>query len=275
MRTALSGLTLLEPRTLASALKLLRGDPPPMPIAGCTDVFVLLNFGTLPTQRFLDLSRLGALRRIGLNGDVLSIGAAATYSEIIRSRLVRRRVPMLVDAAREIGGPQIQARGTIGGNVANGSPAGDTLPVFAAADAVVVLASADGERRVPFNSFFTGYRSSLRAPGELIVAIEVPEIEGVQWFRKVGTRAAQAISKLVMAGVRRPGAAPAIAIGSVAPTVIRLPRTEAALGAGADIPTAQRTLGDEIRPIDDVRSTALYRRRVAQNLLERFWTDTA
>ena len=273
MRTAVSSLELLEPKTLGTALKLLRTKGPLMPIAGCTDVYVSLNFGTLPAKRFLDLSRLSPLRRIREQGDVLSIGALATYTDIIRSRLVRRRLPMLVAAAREIGGLQIQNRGTIGGNVANASPAGDALPVLAAAEAVVVLASVDGERRVPFTAFYTGYRKSVMHPDELIVALEVPPVRGVQWFRKVGTRAAQAISKVVMAAVRAEH--PRIALGSVAPTVVRLPRTEAALAAGVPIESAQRTLAEEIHPIDDVRSTAEYRRRVAANLLARFWADTA
>jgi CO/xanthine dehydrogenase FAD-binding subunit len=273
VRTAVSALELLEPKTLGTALKLLRTKGPLMPIAGCTDVYVSLNFGTLPATRFLDLSRLSPLRRIREQGDVLSIGALATYTDIIRSRLVRRRLPMLVAAAREIGGLQIQNRGTIGGNVANASPAGDALPVLAAAEAVVVLASVDGERRVPFTAFYTGYRKSVMRPDELIVALEVPPVRGVQWFRKVGTRAAQAISKVVMAAVR--GEHPRIALGSVAPTVVRLPKTEAALAAGVPIESAKRTLAEEIHPIDDVRSTAEYRRRVAANLLARFWADTA
>ncbi len=272
MRTAISALQLYEPKTLGTALKLMRTRGPLMPIAGCTDVYVLLNFGTLPATRFLDLSRLGPLRRIRERGDLLAIGAAATWTEIIRSRAVRRRLPMLVAAAREIGGPQIQHRGTVGGNVANGSPAGDALPVLAAADAVVVLASVDGERRVPFTQFYTGYRRSVMRPDELIVAIEVPPVDGVQWFRKVGTRAAQAISKIVMAAVR--ASAPRIALGSVAPTVVRLPRTEAALAGGASVADARRVLEGEIQPIDDVRSTATYRRRVSANLLAKFWADT-
>lgn len=275
MRSALSGLSLHEPATLATALKLMRGESPPLPIAGCTDVYVLLNFGTLAATRYLDLSRVGVLRKIAVRDDVLSIGATATYADIIRSRLVRQRLPMLVAAAREIGGPQIQARGTVGGNVANGSPAGDTLPVLAVADATIVLASSEGERRVPFNQFYTGYRTSVRRSDELIIAVEIPAVEGKQWFRKVGTRAAQAISKIVMAGVRRARGAPSIAIGSVAATVVRLPRTEAELGKSGDIRAAQRVLESEIHPIDDVRSTADYRRRVASNLLERFWVESA
>jgi len=201
----------------------------------------------------------------------LSIGALATYTEIIRSPLVRRCLPMLVAAAREVGGVQIQNRGTIGGNVANGSPAGDTLPVLAAVDATVVLKSATATRHVPFTAFYTGYRQSVMRSDELIVAFEVAAVRGRQWFKKVGTRAAQAISKVIVAAVAADP--PRIAVGSVAPTVIRLPRTEAALARGESLAAAQQTLLDEIAPIDDLRSTADYRRRVAANLLARFWLD--
>ncbi len=273
MRTAISGLELRAPRTLRDALRMLRDDGSLTPLAGATDLYVALNFGTLETSRFLDLWRLDQLRRITLRDGMLSIGALATYSAIIRSRLVRRRLPMLVRASSEVGGFQIQNRGTLGGNVANASPAGDTLPVLAAAEAVVVLRSLDGERRVRFGEFYTGYRRSVRRPDELIVALEIPAIEGVQWFRKVGTRAAQAISKVVMAAVR--GAEPRVALGSVAPTVVRLGRTERALAAGAGIDQAVRALSEDIAPIDDLRSTAEYRRAVAGNLLRRWWAETA
>ena len=273
MRTALGRLTLHEPRTLAAALKLMRSAGPLVPIAGCTDIYVQLQFGTQPASAYVDLSRLSPLRKIRRQGDVLVIGALATYTDIIRSRLVRKSLPMLVAAAREIGGPQIQHRGTLGGNIANGSPAGDALPVLAAADATLVLANADGQRRVPFSGFYTGFKTSVLQPDELIVAIEIPAVEGVQWFRKVGTRAAQAISKVVMAAVR--SSHPRIAVGSVAPTVVRLARTEAALAAGADIAEAQRLLKEEIRPIDDMRSTAAYRLQVSANLLAEFWETTA
>jgi CO/xanthine dehydrogenase FAD-binding subunit len=161
----------------------------------------------------------------------------------------------------------------LGGNIANGSPAGDSLPVLAAAEATLVLASADGIRRVPFGSFYTGYRKSVLRPDELIASIEIPRIHGRQWFRKVGTRAAQAISKVVMAAVRSDPVR--VSLGSVAPTVVRLPKTEAALAAGEPIEDARRTLKAEIRPIDDLRSTAEYRRRVSGNLLECFWSETA
>jgi CO/xanthine dehydrogenase FAD-binding subunit len=192
---------------------------------------------------------------------------------MIRSPLVRKRVPILAAASREIGGLQIQNRGTLGGNVANASPAGDTLPVLAAAEAVLVLKSAGQTRRVPFSSFYTGYRKTVKRPDEIIAAVEIPSVPGRQWFRKVGTRAAQAISKVVMAAVRAPR--PRIALGSVAPTVIRLPETEALLAAGGSIADARETLAREIQPIDDLRSTAEYRRRVSGNLLERFWSETA
>jgi xanthine dehydrogenase small subunit len=266
---------LLEPKSLNDALRMLRDEGPLVPMAGCTDLYVLLNFGTLKETRFLDLWRLDSLKAIAVRGDRLSIGARATHTDLIRSPLVRKRLPMLAAACREIGGAQIQNRGTLGGNVANGSPAGDTLPVLAAADAIVVLQNAGGARRVPFNTFYTGYRRTVIAPDELIVGFEIPALRGRQWFRKVGTRAAQAISKVVMAGVA-PVAdeAPRIAFGSVAPTVLRARQTEEALAAGASIDDAQRLLATEIAPIDDVRSTAEYRRRVATNLLARFWIDT-
>lgn len=271
MRTATSALELLEPRTLDEALAALRAAEPPVPIAGGTDVMVALNFGQLPARRFLNLWGLDALRRIEARRDGLTIGALATFTDLIRSSAVRRHLPILVEAARTIGGVQIQNRGTLGGNLANASPAGDTLPVLSVAGATVVLRSVDGERRVPFAGFYTGYKVSVRRPDELIVAVEIPRVEGRQWFRKVGTRAAQAISKVVMAAVR--SEAPRVSIGAVAPFVTRLPRTEAALAAG-DLGGAQRALLDEIAPIDDVRSTAAYRRRVSVNLLGRFWKET-
>jgi CO/xanthine dehydrogenase FAD-binding subunit len=271
MLGSISNRILLQPRSLTDALKMLRDEGPLVPMAGCTDLYVSLNFGTLKDPRFLNLWGLDGLRTIEVRGDALAIGAMATHTDLIRSPLVRKRIPMLAAAAREVGGVQIQNRGTLGGNVANASPAGDTLPVLAAAEAIVVLRSADETRRVPFTAFYTGYRQSVRRAGELIVGFEIPAIRGAQWFRKVGTRAAQAISKVVIAGVA--GEAPRIALGSVAPTVVRARRTEAALAAGATLEDAQRTLLDEIAPIDDIRSTAEYRRRVAANLLARFWTD--
>jgi CO/xanthine dehydrogenase FAD-binding subunit len=261
---------LLEPRSIGDALRMLRNEGPLTPMAGCTDLYVSLNFGTLEPTRFLNLWTLDALRGIERRRGSIRIGALATYTDLICSPIVNRELPMLVAAARQVGGVQIQNRGTIGGNVANASPAGDTLPVLAAADAIVELRSAEGPRRVPFASFYTGYRQTVARADELIVAFEIPRLRGRQWFRKVGTRAAQAISKVVMAGVA--GRDPRIAIGSVAPTVVRCRRTEAALASGAAIAEAQRIMLEEITPIDDLRSTAEYRRRVAANLLAQFWT---
>ena len=271
MRTAVSRLALLEPKSLSEALGMLRDEGPLTPLAGCTDVYVNLNFGALPNRRFLNLWPLDALRGIALRGRGLSIGALTTYTELQRSAFVRRRVPMLAAAAREVGSIQIQNRGTIGGNVINASPAGDTLPVLAAAEATLVLGSASGRRRVPFADFYTGYRKTVLRPDELLLAIEIPPIAGRQLFRKVGTRAAQAISKVVMAAVFGPSMR--VAIGSVGPTVLRARRTEELLASGAPITNARRALLEEIAPIDDLRSTAEYRRRVCGNLLEHLWRE--
>ena len=273
MRTAAAALDLVRPRSVEETLRLLSDDPSLVPVAGCTDLFVGMNAGTLSASRFVDLWPLDELREIGVRNGAISIGALATHTMIQESPAIAHRLPILAAACREIGGIQIQNRGTLGGNVANGSPAGDTLPVLAVAEAVVVLRSVRGERRVPFTSFFTGYRESVRKPDELIVAFELPPVDGVQWFRKVGTRAAQAISKVVMAVVG--GDRPRISIGSVAPTVIRCTRTEAALAGGASMEEASRILEEEVQPIDDIRSTAAYRRRVCGNLLRRFGADTA
>ena len=273
MRTAISSLELFTPRSLGDALRMLRDEGPLVPMAGCTDLYVSLNAGTLSLRRFLDLWKLDELRGITRRGACLSIGALTTFTEIQRSALVRRRVPMLAEAAAQVGAVQVQNRATIGGNIGTASPAGDSLPVLAVAEATVVLRSAGGERRVPFTAFFTGYRESVRAVDELIVAVEVPPIDGRQWFRKVGTRAAQAISKVVMAAVRGP--CPRVALGSIAPTVIRLPNTEEVLRANGSLVDARHMLLAEIAPINDVRSTAAYRARVAGNLLTRFWIETA
>ncbi len=271
MRTAISGLDLRRASSLEDALEILASGER-TPIAGATDLYVALNFGTLVPRRFVDIWALDELRGISMRGDVLVIGALATYTSLMRSPLVAERVPMLALASGQVGGVQIQNRGTLGGNIANASPAGDSLPVLAAVDAAIVLRSARVERRVGINEFYTGYRTSVMTPDELIVAVEIAPVEGKQWFRKVGTRAAQAISKIVVAGVR--GAAPRIAFGSVAPTVVRVPETERALTAGASIDDAMAILVKEIKPIDDIRSTAEYRLRVSANLLRKFWIET-
>ena len=270
-------LTLQRPRSLKAALAMLAKEPTLTPIAGCTDVMVGLHFGTSDQRQFIDLWPLDELRGITLDkpeglSPRLRIGALTTYTEIIASPIIRKRVPMLVAAAREVGGAQIQNRGTLGGNIANASPAGDTLPVLAAADARIVLRSAGGERRVSFSEFYTGYRTSVRQPDELITAIEIPAIEGRQWWRKVGTRRAQAISKVMMAGVRGPQVR--IALGSVGPVVVLATGAAKVLAHGGSVADAQAALAREITPIDDVRSAGEYRQQVAANLLAQFWKET-
>lgn len=271
----MSELDLRQASSLDEALTIMR-DEARTPVAGATDLYVAAQFGTLVPRKLLDIWKVKDLRHIGMaaDGQTLVIGALSTYTDVMNSAFVQDRLPMLVTAARLVGGVQIQNRGTIGGNIVNGSPAGDTLPVFAAADAVVVARSLRGERRIPFNEFYAGYRRTVLKPDELLIAVETPEIEGIQGFRKVGTRAAQAISKIAMAAIRGPDKQ-RIAFGSIAATVIRVPQTEAALASGKGIDEAARVLGGEINPIDDVRSTAEYRKRVAVNLLRWFWEQTA
>lgn len=267
----MSEIDLRKATSLDEALTILR-DEKRMPVAGATDVYVAANFGTLGPRQLLDIWALDELRTIVKRDDTLVIGALTSYTSLIQSHLVAEHVPMLAEASRLVGGVQIQNRGTLGGNIANGSPAADGVPVLAAVDAVVVLRSVDGERRVSINEYYTGYRKTVMQPDELIVAVEIAPVEGKQWFRKVGTRAAQAISKVVMAAVRSD--TPRIAFGSVAATIVRVPETEKALASGKSIDEAAEILGRELKPIDDVRSTADYRRRVSVNLLRRFWADT-
>jgi CO/xanthine dehydrogenase FAD-binding subunit len=276
VRTALSRLRLHAPATLDQALGILRDEREVTPLAGGTDVYVGLNAGNVGTAAagvFMDifgLPELGGIRR--RPGGGLVVGAGATFAEIASSALVRRSWPILAEAARQVGGAQIQNRATLGGNVANASPAADAVPVLLVAEATLVLVSAGGERRVPAAAFFTSYRRTQLRPDELLVAVELPPAPGPAWFRKVGTRLANAISKIVFAGVR--GSAPRVSLGSVAPTTVRLPRTEAALAGGASIAEAQEALRSEIAPIDDLRSTAAYRLDVAARLLAQFWNET-
>lgn len=275
-----------SPRDLGEAFALLAAAPA-KPIAGGTDLMVALT-GELgePPERILDLWGLDELRGIAIDGDAISLGALTTYTEIRRSALCREHLPVLVEAAATIGAAQIQNRGTIGGNIANASPAGDTLPVFLAADAVFVLGSVRGERDVPATEFWPGYRQTALAPDELLLRIHVPLLAGREMrFRKVGTRRAQSISKVVVALGWRDGAASAplapvspwtdvrLALGSVAATPIRAIATEAVLEGRPPTPEtadqAAETLAAELQPIDDVRSTAEYRRLVAARVLHR------
>jgi xanthine dehydrogenase small subunit len=250
------------------------------PIAGGTDLMVRITgeFGE-PPGRMLDLSRVDALKGIALEAGGLVLGARTTYTEIRRSALVREHLPALVDAAATIGAIQIQNRGTLGGNIANASPAGDTLPILLAADASILVGGQRGEREIPAAEFFTGYRETALGQDELILHVTIPLPKGRELrFRKVGTRRAQAISKVVMATAWRDDgprglADVRIALGSVAPTPIRATTTEAVLEGSLPIPEvadrAAESLAAEIAPIDDVRSTADYRRTVAARVLHR------
>src|SRR6266545_3126103 len=216
----------IRPRSLADAVHIYRTTPGCRPLAGGTDLMVMLHAHTLrpAPQAVLDLWSLAELKGVRRGGDMLEIGAAESYTGIIASQEVRQQLPALVAAARTIGAAQIQNRGTLGGNLANASPAGDTLPVLLAYDAVVVT----DRRAIPIDRFFTGYRNTALQPDELITAVRFPLGRQVA-FRKVGTRAAQAISKVVMAVSRSPAR---VAIGSVAEVPLRARRAEAALEQG-------------------------------------------
>jgi CO/xanthine dehydrogenase FAD-binding subunit len=272
-----------SPRTLADAYAALEGA---RPIAGGTDLMVALT-GELgePPERIVDLWDLDELRGIAIDGDAVVLGALTTYTEIRASAVCREHLPGLVEAAATIGAAQIQNRGTLGGNAANASPAGDTLPVLLAMDASFVLGSARGERTVPAATFWPSYRQTALAPDELILRIRLPIVAGREVrFRKVGTRRAQSISKVVMALAWREAShehAPIargwrdvrLALGSVAATPIRARSTEGALEGRPPTPEtadlAAETLARELHPIDDVRSTAEYRRLVAARVLHR------
>ncbi len=256
-------------------------EAPARPIAGGTDLMVALT-GELgdPPERVVDLWRLDELRGISLDGAAVVVGALTTYTEIRRSPICREHLPALVEAAATIGAAQIQNRGTIGGNVVNASPAGDTLPVLLALDASFECGSLRGERAVPAASFWPAYRQTALRPDELLLRMRIPLVAGRETrFRKVGTRRAQSISKVVLALSYIAAAASGrwtdvrLALGSVAPTPIRAHATEQALEGKSPTPDAAdraaETLAGELHPIDDVRSTAEYRRLVAARVLHR------
>lgn len=270
----------VSPATLAEAYAVL-GEAPHRPIAGGTDLMVQIT-GELapPPDRMLDLWALDELRGISLDGDSLVLGALTTFTEIRRSPLCREHLPALVQAAATIGAAQIQNRATIGGNAVNASPAGDSLPILLATDAEMILGSARGERTVPIGDFWVAYRRTALDADELLLRIRIPIVAGREVrFRKIGTRQAQAISKVVMAlawreqAARGPWRDVRLALGSVADRPIRAAATEAALeGMAASESVADQaaeTLAGELRPIDDVRSTAEYRRVVAARVLHR------
>lgn len=266
------------PVSLSEALALRAQHPEAMPLAGGTDVMVYLEAHSIDPPAFLDLWGIPGLGDITEGLDGLRIGARACYTDLIDDPRVHRFAPTLVEASRTVGARQIQNRGTLGGNIANASPAGDTMPVLLALDAVVEVASAArGVRRVALADFYLGYKQTALAPDELIIAVALPPLDPDDHlhFRKVGTRLAQAISKVVMGGRLRvkDGVVEQARIGwgSVAATPIRSPAVEAALtGHRLDAPAIERAIAavdHDVHPIDDVRSSADYRRSVARRVV--------
>jgi len=284
VRSALSTLEVVRPRSLDHALEAMAaaaGNGRLVPMAGGTDLFVLLNAGDAPPARYLDLWGLKELRGIRAGREGLRFGALATFRDIRWHPEVRRRLPSLAAAAAEVGGWQIQNRATIAGNIANASPAGDSLPVLLAHDAVVHARSVRGERAIAFGDLYRGYRDLALEPDELITAVTVPAspARSFPFFRKVGTRRAQSISKVVFAGLlvrSRDGAIEdsRLAFGSVAPVTLRARAAEAALRGRRPSPetaaVARAALARDIAPIDDIRSTREYRLEVAGNVVEQF-----
>jgi len=280
MRSYLPRYEMQAPRDLAEALEFMADQPGEyQPFAGGTDLMVLLEQGKLPHRKFLSISRIPELARIETSKSHVTIGALSTYTQLQRDPLLQREFPLLCRAARETGSVANQNRGTLGGNIANASPAADSPPALLVYDASLELVSKKGTRWIQYSQFHTGYKQMDLAPDEMILKIRLPRAnrQRRQYYRKVGTRKAQAISKVCFAGIAElagPGIQHIrIALGSVAPTVIRCHKTEALLlnTGGADhIREAQEQLAREILPIDDFRSTARYRTRVAQNLLAEF-----
>jgi len=251
------------------------------PFAGGTDLMVLLEAGKLPHRKFVSIWKFGELRGIAVTPESLSIGALSTYTEIQRSEILQREFPLLCRAASETGSVATQNRGTLGGNIANASPAADSPPALLVCEAEIELISAKGTRRLPYHDFHKGYKKMQMRDDELIwrVHLDRGSKRNKEYYRKVGTRKAQAISKICFAAAASVENGQIndvrIALGSVAPTVLRATETEKSLGSekltSALLKTAQETLGREISPIDDMRSSAVYRRRVAQNLLSEFF----
>jgi CO/xanthine dehydrogenase FAD-binding subunit len=286
MRSYLPDFDMQSPASLADALTLLAREPGEWrAFAGGTDLMVLLEAGTLAPARYLSLWQLAELRGITVRKDEVTIGALTTYSDVLRSEVLGSEFPLMGLAAAETGGVATQNRGTIGGNIANASPAADTPPALLVYDASLDLVSVRGVRRVAYDRFHLGYKQIDLAPDELIHSIRLPRGRG-GWrhgWRKVGTRRAQAISKVCFAGsIDVAGAAVRdirIAFGSVAPTPVRAARAEAAMrGRTIDAETIKAscdTLAADIAPIDDLRSTARYRLTVARNLLEQFLLSSA
>jgi len=272
---------LTTPASLADALALLASEPGVWkPFAGGTDLMVLLEAGKLPHRNYINLWRLDELRGIDANDTLITLGALTTYTDVQEHPILRSEFPMLCQAASETGGLAIQNRGTLGGNIINASPAADSPPALLAYDAEIELVSSAGSRWVPYHGFHTGYKQMQLGADELLARIRLPRntVGMMHYYRKVGTRKAQAISKVCLAATGRMSDGlideMRIAVGSVAPIVVRCVQTEDALrGRQPDaetIASATAALVREISPIDDIRSTADYRLQVTKNLLTDF-----
>lgn len=282
MRTRLADYEMARPSSLADALRMMAGDPGRWhPFAGGTDLMVLMEAGRLPGSHYLNIWNLEELRGIDAAPAQVTIGALATYTDLLEHPVIQQEFPLLCAAARETGAVAIQNRGTVGGNIANASPAADLPPALLVYDATLRMASVRGERTVPYDRFHTGYKKMDLAPDELIVSVSLPRgrAHWHQAYRKVGTRRAQAISKTCFAAaveLDKDGVVnqARVAFGSVAPTVVRCRAAERALQASPldddSIGRARAAVTSEIAPIDDIRSSAKYRRRVSANLLEQF-----
>lgn len=281
MRGHLPSYDLRAPNDLEAALRTLADEPGAWrAFAGGTDLMVLLEAGKLPRGRYLSLWRIAELRGIDVSDASVSLGALTTYADVLAHPVLRTEFPLLGRAAAETGGIATQNRGTLGGNIVNASPAADSPPALLVYDAELELMSTRGTRRVPYERFHTGYKVMDLAADELVRAIRLPRgrTGWIETYRKVGTRGAQAISKICFAGAadldRGRLRDVRLAFGSVAPTVVRAFETESAVRGrepGDDVVAAARdALRSEIAPIDDLRSTARYRLRVAENLLIQF-----
>lgn len=275
---------LTTPATLAEALSLLKDEPGVWkPFAGGTDLMVLLEAGKLSDRNYINIWGLRELRGIETSDTHVTLGALTTYTEVQSHPILRGEFPMLCQAASETGGLAIQNRGTLGGNIINASPAADSPPALLAYDAEIELVSAGESRWLPYQGFHAGYKQMHIRSDELLSRIRLPRSTtgALHYYRKVGTRKAQAISKVCFAGVGTTDQGQIldtrIVLASVAPIVVRCTMTENQLrGKRPDdeiIRAACDTLEHEISPIDDIRSTANYRLQVAKNLLADFLTE--
>jgi CO/xanthine dehydrogenase FAD-binding subunit len=271
----------LRPRSVEEAVAMIAAHPSYMKLAGATDLMVDAKHKREPAG-IVDLWRVPGLVGIAETDRGIAIRAGTTWLEVQRYPAIAAKWAPLAAAAREIGALQIQARATLGGNVGTSSPVGDSLPVLLALDAELELASVRGTRRVAYREFCTGYRKTQLAPDELIVAAHLPATTAKLAWRKVGTRRAQSISKVMGASAieLRDGVVTEarVALGAVADRPIRVRAVEDAVRGlrprdAAD--AARAALRSAIAPIDDIRSTSAYRREVAANLVARFFTDLA